>query len=299
MAATAESVELLEAQVRGHRWSRAHRLKRLLATQPLGAIGLVVFVLLITASAFAPLIATHDPYTQDPPVRFNGPSGDHWFGTDDFGRDLFSRIIYGSRISLAVGLAAVGFGTTIGGVIGIISAFYRRVDLLLQRLIDAWLAVPTLILALTIVAVFGASLINTIAAIATAFVPRSARVMRAQALSIQERPYVESARAAGAGDVRILVRHVSPNCFAPYMILASSGLAGAILAEASLSFLGLGTPAPAPSWGAMLSGSVQQYAERAPWLAIFPGLAISFVVLGFNLFGDSLRDILDPRLRGS
>ena len=299
MAATAESVEHLEAQLRGHRWSMARRLRRLLATQPLGAIGLVVFLLLITASAFAPIIATHDPYFQDVPVRFTGPSGEHWFGTDDFGRDLFSRIIYGSRISLAVGLAAVGFGTTAGAVIGIISAFYRRVDLLLQRVIDAWLAVPTLILALTIVAVFGASLINTIAAIATAFVPRAARVMRAQALSIQERPYVESARAAGAGDMRILVRHVSPNCFAPYMILASSGLAGAILAEASLSFLGLGTPAPAPSWGAMLSGSVQQYAERAPWLAIFPGLAISFVVLGFNLFGDSLRDILDPRLRGS
>jgi peptide/nickel transport system permease protein len=275
------------------------RVLRIVRRQPLGTVGLVIFVLLILTAVFAPVIATHDPLALDTNRRFDAPSGDHWFGTDSLGRDLYSRIIYGARTSLIIGVSSVSLGATLGAVIGIVSAYYARLDLIAQRFIDALLAVPALLLALAIVAVLGASLTNTVLAIAVASVPSAARVLRSQALSIKERPYVEAARASGASDLRILVRHITPNCGAPFIILASVGLATAILAEASLSFLGLGTPPPRPSWGRMLSGSVQQYASVAPWLAIFPGLAITIVVLGFNLFGDALRDVLDPRLRGS
>jgi peptide/nickel transport system permease protein len=267
--------------------------------QPLGAAGLLVVLALIACAALAPLIATQDPIANNVRARFQPPSRAHYFGTDHLGRDLFARVVYGARTSLLVGVLTVALGTTTGAMIGIVSAYYARLDLVIQRVIDAMLALPNLLLALAIVAVLGPSLTNTIIAIAVAFIPGATRVLRAQAMAIRQRPFVEAARATGATDLRILLRHIAPNCLAPYIILASSALAAAILAEASLSFLGLGTPPPRPSWGAMLSGSVQQYATIAPWLAIFPGLAITIVVLGFNLFGDALRDVLDPRLRGS
>ncbi len=279
--------------------SRWRRGMRLLAEQPLGAIGLAIFVLLIVLAVFAPWIATHSPTLQDVPNRFAPPSRDHWFGTDHLGRDMFSRIVHGARTSLLVGIGTVAIGTTAGAALGLVSAYYRRVDFIVQRVVDALLAVPLLILAIAVVAMLRPSMFNTILALAIAFIPNTARVMRSQALSLQERPFIESARAAGANDIRILVRHLAPNSFAPFIILASTGLAVAILAEAALSYLNLGTPPPTPSWGQMLSGSAQQYALTHPWMAVFPGLAITIVVLGFSLFGDALRDVLDPRLRGS
>jgi peptide/nickel transport system permease protein len=198
-----------------------------------------------------------------------------------------------------VGIFTVAFGTTTGAILGIVSAYYSKLDFLIQRVVDAMLAIPNLLLALAIISVLGPSLTNTIIAIGIGFIPGTTRVLRAQAISIQQRPYVEAARSIGASDLRIVVRHIAPNCFAPFIILASNGLAFAIIAEASLSFLGLGILPPRPSWGAMLSGSVQNYITLAPWLAIFPGLAITIVALGFSLFGDAMRDVLDPRLRGS
>jgi len=279
--------------------SRLQTLKAFVVHQPLGAAGLVIFLLLVIAAVFAPVIATHDPIDNDVPNQFTAPNSTYYFGTDQLGRDLFSRIVYGARTSLYVGIFTVAFGTTIGAMLGIISAYYPRLDMLVQRLIDAMLAIPNLLLALAIISVLGPSLTNTIIAIGIGFIPSATRVLRSQAISIQQRPFIEAARSIGASDFRILVRHIAPNCFAPFIILASNGLAVAIIAEASLSFLGLGTPPPRPSWGAMLSGSVQNYITQAPWLAIFPGLAITIVALGFSLFGDALRDTLDPRLRGS
>jgi peptide/nickel transport system permease protein len=267
--------------------------------QPLGAAGLLVFLLLIVAAVFAPLIATHDPIDNDVANQFTGPNSTYYFGTDQLGRDLFSRIVYGARTSLYVGIFTVAFGTTSGAILGIVSAYYSKLDFLIQRVVDAMLAIPNLLLALAIISVLGPSLTNTIIAIGIGFIPGTTRVLRAQAISIQQRPYVEAARSIGASDLRIVVRHIAPNCFAPFIILASNGLAFAIIAEASLSFLGLGILPPRPSWGAMLSGSVQNYITLAPWLAIFPGLAITIVALGFSLFGDAMRDVLDPRLRGS
>jgi peptide/nickel transport system permease protein len=206
--------------------------------------------------------------------------------------------VYGARTSLFIGVGTVALGTTTGALLGIISAYYRRFDMIFQRLVDAIIAVPLFLLALAIVAVLGPSSRNVIVALAVAFVPIAARVLRSQALSIKERPFVEAARASGATDVRILIRHIAPNCFAPFIILASSGLALAILIEAALSFVGTGTTEPTASWGLMLNRA-QQYVTQAWWMSVFPGVAITLVVLGFSLFGDSLRDVLDPRLRGS
>jgi peptide/nickel transport system permease protein len=279
--------------------SKVRAFRGFLASQPLGAIGLAVFLVLFVSAAFAPLIATHDPLRNDVSNQFRSPSGDFLFGTDQFGRDLFSRIVYGARTSLVVGLATVAMGTTLGALLGITSAYYPKLDIVIQRVIDTLLAVPALIFALLIVSVLGPSFINTILIISVIFVPGSSRVLRAQALALKQLPYIEAARSIGASDLRILLRHLAPNCFAPYIIVASNGLALAIILEASLSYLGLGTPPPRPSWGAMLSGSVQNYISIAPWLAIFPGLAITIVALGFSLFGDALRDVFDPRLRGS
>ncbi len=289
----------LATPVRAARPPWIRKVRSFLVNQPLGAAGLVVFVLLVVMAAFAPVIATHEPNAHNVVNQFAPPGREHYFGTDHLGRDFFSRIIYGARTSLYVGIFTVALGTTTGALLGVVSPYYPRFDLIIQRVIDAMLAIPNLLLAIAIVSVLGASLTNTIIAIAVGFIPGTTRVLRSQAMAIQRQPYVEAAIATGAGDLRIMLRHIIPNCFAPYIILASNGLAFAILAEASLSFLGLGTPPPTPSWGAMLSGSVQTYIVQAPWLVIFPGLAITVVVLGFSLFGDAVRDVLDPRLRGS
>jgi peptide/nickel transport system permease protein len=226
------------------------------------------------------------------------PSADHWLGTDAFGRDVLSRLIYGSQTAMIVGFGAAAVGATAGAVLGVGSAYFGgRVDLYLQRVMDIFISFPLIILALAIVAVLGNALHNVIAAITIPMVPRAALVIRSSALAIREMPYVDAARAAGFGHARIILRHMLPNVMAPYLILLTAFLGQAILLEASLSFLGLGVQEPIAAWGLMLRGAAVQFAETAPWMAIFPGLAISLAVFAFNLFGDSLRDHLDPRLR--
>lgn len=262
-------------------------------------MGGVLIGLLVLAALFAPFLAPYDPYEIRALEIFVPPGHKFWLGTDDFGRDVFSRIIYGARISLYVGLLSVGLGTTMGALIGLISGYWGgTIDDVLQRVMDSLLAFPSLILALAIVAALGQSTTNVIIAVAITTIPSSARVIRASVLSVRTHLYVEAGRALGAPETRLLFAHILPNCFAPYIVLATTALGNAILAEAALSFLGLGTPPPEPSWGTMLSGGAQSYVWQAPWMAIFPGVAISLAVYGFNLFGDALRDLLDPRLKG-
>jgi peptide/nickel transport system permease protein len=227
-----------------------------------------------------------------------GPSSEHWLGTDAHGRDVLTRILYGSRTALMVGLGASILGATFGSLIGVGSAYFGgRVDLIVQRIMDVFFAFPVIILALAVVAVLGTGAGNVILAIAAPMIPRCARVVRSSALAVREMPYIDAARASGFGHRRIILRHMLPNVMAPILIMATAFLGEAILLEASLSFLGLGVQEPTAAWGLMLRGAAVEFAETAPWMAIFPGLAISMAVFGFNLFGDSLRDALDPKLR--
>lgn len=266
--------------------------------KPLGAIGAIIIVAFVLVAIFAPVLAPYDPYIINSSNLLAPPSAQHWLGTDEFGRDILSRIIYGARISIYVGFMAVGIGSTAGAVIGLVSGFFGgRVDYALQRLMDTLMAFPTLILALAMVAVLGSSIQNVIIALAIVKLPSAARVVRSVTLSIRARPYILAARNLGLSNTRIVFVHILPNVVAPFIILATAGLGAAILSEASLSFLGLGTPPPTPSWGAMLSGKTQRYMVEAPWLAIAPGMAITLVVFGFNFLGDALRDILDPHQR--
>jgi peptide/nickel transport system permease protein len=228
------------------------------------------------------------------------PGGEFWLGTDNLGRDLWSRVIHGSRISLLVGVGATLLGAVAGGLVGLVSGYAGgKTDLISQRLMDIMQALPILVLALVLAAAMGPSLPNTIAAISVVIIPRAGRVVRASVLAIREFAYIEAARALGVGHARVALRHVLPNTIGPFIVLITAQLGGAILVEAALSFLGLGIPEPYPSWGRMLSIAAAEYAEKAPWLVIFPGIAISLAVFGTNLLGDALRDTLDPRLRGS
>ena len=267
-------------------------------TKPLGAAGAAIILAMMFVAFFARAMAPYDPYVGDYGQQFARPSAEHWFGTDEFGRDLMSRIMYGARIALFVGFTASFIGCTIGGLLGVTSAYVGgRLDLLLERLMDILLAFPQLILALAIASILGPSVPNVVIAIAIPIIPRAARVVRATALAVKENVYVEAVSALGAPQYRIVLRHIVPNVVAPYIIMLTAQLGGAILAEAALSYLGLGAAEPTPSWGLMLSGSALSYAEKAPWIPVFPGIAISLGVFGFNLFGDSLRDALDPKLR--
>jgi peptide/nickel transport system permease protein len=233
-------------------------------------------------------------------AMLQAPSAAHWLGTDSFGRDVLSRIIYGSRTALFVGFCSSFFGATLGVVIGVTSAYFGgKTDLIVQRFMDLLLSFPLIVLALVVVAVLGTGTINVILAIIVPMIPRSALVARSSALSLRETPFIDAARALGFGHGRIIFRHMLPNVMAPYLIMLTAFLGQAILLEASLSFLGLGVAEPVPAWGLMLSGAAVEFAERAPWMAIFPGIAISLSVFAFNLFGDSLRDALDPKLRVS
>jgi len=278
-----------------HAWPAIHKF---IVTKPLGAAGGAVILLMVLTAIFADVLTRYDPYAINQRVQFTAPSLDHWFGTDEFGRDLFTRIVYGARVALFIGLTAAFFGATGGAILGVVSAYLGgRVDLYLQRLIDVMLAFPLLILALTIVTVLGRSIPNVVLAIAIPIIPRTARIVRSNALSIKQNMYVEAARAVGSSHPWVILRHIIPNVMAPYLIILTAQFGNAILVEASLSFLGLGTAEPTPSWGLMLSGSALSYAEKAAWLAVFPGIAISLAVFGFNLFGDSIRDALDPKLR--
>ncbi len=273
---------------------------RFLRIKPLGAAGALILLCTVAVALFAGMIATHDPLMIDGSATFVAPGAKYYFGTDDLGRDVFSRVIYGARISLYVGIISVSIGTVTGALIGLLTGFAGgKVDLVVQRFVDVLMAFPGLVLALAIVAMLGQSLTNVIIAISIGLLPGPARVIRSAALSVKQNMYIEAARGIGCSNARILFRHIMPNCIAPFIILATAALAHAILVEASLSFLGVGTPPPTPSWGGMLSGSARKFAEKAPWLGIFPGVAISLAVFGFNLLGDALRDVLDPRLRGS
>jgi peptide/nickel transport system permease protein len=266
--------------------------------RPLGAIGAGIVLAMVALAATAGFIAPYDPLENDYAAMLAAPNAAHWLGTDAFGRDVFSRIVYGSRTALMVGLGASLIGATLGSLIGVASAYFGgRVDLIVQRVMDVFFAFPVIILALAVVAVLGTGAGNVILAIATPMVPRCARVVRSSALSVREMPYVDAARASGFGHGRIILRHMLPNVMAPILIMSTAFLGEAILLEASLSFLGLGVQEPTAAWGLMLRGAAVEFAETAPWMAIFPGLAISLAVFGFNLFGDSLRDALDPRLR--
>jgi peptide/nickel transport system permease protein len=266
--------------------------------RPLGAAGALIILLMAMAALLTRAIAPYDPLKVDYTAMMHAPSASHWFGTDAFGRDVFSRVVYGSRTALWVGFSSSFFGTTAGAILGVASAYFGgKIDLLTQRLVDILLSFPLIVLALVVVAVLGTGTTNVILAIMIPMVPRSALVARSSALSIRQMPFVEAARALGFGHARIIFRHMLPNVMAPYLIMLTAFLGQAILLEASLSFLGLGVAEPTPAWGLMLRGAAVEFAERAPWMALFPGMAISLSVFAFNLLGDSLRDALDPKLR--
>jgi len=297
MAATPQTVEELARPVAdAGGWTAAVR--NFVRRRPLGAVGAAIILVMAVLAATANLIAPFDPLATDYGAMLSAPGRDHWLGTDAFGRDVLSRMIYGSRTALMVGLGASLLGTVFGALIGVASAYFGgRVDLVVQRVMDVFFAFPVIILALAVVAILGTGVGNVILAIAVPMVPRCARVVRSSALSVREMPYVDAARASGYGHGRIILRHMLPNVMAPILIMSTAFLGEAILLEASLSFLGLGVTEPTAAWGLMLRGAAVEFAETAPWMAFFPGLAISLAVFGFNLFGDSLRDALDPRLR--
>ena len=265
----------------------------------LGTIGLVIMVLFVWVALSADLICRYSPLSVDSAHRLSPPDWQHWLGTDSFGRDVWSRVVHGARISLAVGIGSTTLGASIGVMVGLASGYLSGwVDLVFQRVTDILQALPLLVLALVMTAALGPSLPNVILAIAIPLIPTVARVIRANTLALREQPFVEAAKSIGMSETRIALRHVLPNTLAPLIVLATAQLGSTILTEASLSFLGLGIPEPYPSWGRMLSESAAEYVRVAPWLVIFPGIAISLAVFGTNLFGDALRDILDPRQRG-
>jgi peptide/nickel transport system permease protein len=280
----------------GQRWlSISLRFAR---ERSLGAAGAIIILLMISAALLADLIAPYDPLKTDYAAMLQGPSSNHWFGTDSFGRDVLSRLIYGSRTALWVGFSSSFLGATLGAVIGVMSAYFGgKIDLVVQRFMDLLLSFPLIVLALVVVAVLGTGTTNVILAITIPMIPRCALVVRSSALSLRHMPFVDAARALGFGHRRIIFRHMLPNVMAPYLVMLTAFLGQAILLEASLSFLGLGVTEPTPAWGLMLRGAAVEFAERAPWMAIYPGIAISLSVFAFNLFGDSLRDALDPKLR--
>jgi peptide/nickel transport system permease protein len=275
----------------------ARHLWRQLWRRKTAVLGLTLAAVVLLGALLAPWLAPEDPLAMGP-RRFGAPSASAWLGTDQFGRDLLSRLLYGARVSMSVSIAAVGMATLIGGAIGLCAGYFGgRVDLLLMRGVDVLMAFPTLLLALAVVATFGGNTRNLILAVTLAYIPIFSRVVRGSALSVKQNDFVEASRALGARDGRIILRAVLPNVLAPIIVQATFNLSTAIMIEAALSFLGLGVQPPAPSWGGMLS-EARNFMELDPWLALAPGGAITLAVLGFNLFGDGLRDILDPRLAG-
>ncbi len=268
--------------------------------KPLGALGGAIVLVMLVMAVGADWIA-HYAYDQSiAGARMRPPSAQFWMGTDNLSRDMWSRVVYGARVSVTVGFATIALGTLVAAAIGISSAYVGGAyDMAVQRVVDAWMSFPYLVIILSIMAVLGPGLLNLILSLAILIAAASARVIRGAALSVMQNPYMEAARAMGSGHLRIVLRYVLPNVMATVIILATIGLGAVILAESSLSFLGFGVPPPYPSWGAMLSGSGRSYMYRAPWMALWPGLAISLAVFGFNMLGDALRDVLDPRLRGT
>lgn len=266
--------------------------------QPLGTFGLIIVVVAGIAGLSAEWIAPYSPTANDFSAMTEPPSAAHWLGTDQFGRDLLSRIIYGARTALIIGFVSAFVGGFAGLVLGVGSAYFGGwIDLAVQRVMDILMAFPLIIMALAVVAIFGTGVQNVIAAITIPLIPRCARVVRASAMAIREVPYIDAARTSGFSHARIILRHMVPNVVAPFLIMLTAFVGQAILAEASLSYLGLGVQEPVPAWGLMLQGGAEEYASTAPWIAVFPGLAIALTVFGFSLFGDALRDAIDPKLR--
>ncbi len=293
-------VEVVLGSRTTHRESAASVLLRFCRKKPLGAVGGAIILAMLVVAIFAPQLATHDPIATSAAATLAPPGPEHWLGTDHLGRDTYSRLIWGTRVSLIVGVASTLFGSFLGGVIGLLSGYFGgTLDLITQRLLDILQGLPLLVLALVMAASLGPSIPNVVVAISIPIMPRAARVIRASVLSIREMQYVEAARALGLLHLRIAFRHVMPNTIGPFIVLMTAQLGSAILTEAALSFLGLGVPEPYPSWGRMLSVSAAEYAQKAPYLVLFPGIAISLAVFGSNLLGDALRDTLDPRLRGA
>src|SRR5262245_23144571 len=275
-------------------------LVRFCRKKPLGAAGGFIMLVMVVVAVSANVIATHDPIATNAAATLAPPSAQYWLGSDHLGRDIYSRIVYGTRVSLVVGLASTILGSGLGGIIGLVTGYLGgKVDLIAQRVLDILQGLPLLVLALVMSAALGPSVENVVIAISIPIIPRAARIIRASVLSIREMQYVEAARAIGLAHLRIAFRHILPNTVGPFIVLGTAQLGSAILVEATLSFLGLGVPEPYPSWGRMLSVSAAESAQKAPHLVIFPGLAISLAVFGSNLLGDALRDTLDPRLRGA
>lgn len=269
-----------------------------LVHRPLGFAGALVILLMTLAAILAQWLAPYHPLDIDYGAMLQSPGASHWLGTDSFGRDVLSRLLYGSRTALWVGFCASFFGTSLGALVGVTCAYFGgRFDLIMQRMMDIVLSFPLIVLALTVVAVLGGGIWNVILAIAVPMIPRAAQVVRSSALALRQMLFVEAALTLGSSHARVIFRHMLPNVVAPFLIMLTAFLGQAILLEASLSFLGLGVAEPTPAWGLMLRGAAVEFAERAPWMAFFPGLAISLAVFAFNVFGDSLRDALDPKLR--
>ena len=268
--------------------------------KPLGAIGGILVLGMIVLALFAHWIAPHSYDDSIRGARMKPPGAQFWMGTDNLSRDIWSRVVYGARVSITVGFGAVLLGNALATAIGITSGYFGgKYDMAVQRVVDAWQSFPFLVVILSLMAVLGPGMLNVILALGILGAAAASRVIRGATISVLQNAYIEAARALGAGHMRIMLRHVLPNVAATIIILATIGLGGAILAESALSFLGFGVPPPYPSWGAMLSGSGRSYMYRAPWMAIWPGAAISLAVFGFNMLGDALRDVLDPRLRGA
>jgi peptide/nickel transport system permease protein len=286
---------------------RRSNIVRFVREQPLGAIGFIIIIIMFLSAIFAPYVAPCSPedvdFAASPALGGGSPSAEHWLGADAFGRDILSRLIYGARTALSIGFLSAFFGCSTGAIVGIVSAFAGgKTDMLIQRAIDIMLSFPIIILAIIVIAIMPKNVVlgidvNVIVAIAIPFVPKTARVIRSAALTIVTLSYIDAARAAGYRPPRIVMVHILPNVLAPYLVLITAYVGQAILLEASLSFLGLGVVEPTPSWGLMLSGVNADYYLTAPWIIIFPGLAVSLAVFAFNLLGDSLRDWFDPKLK--
>ena len=272
---------------------------QMLRRKPLGTLGGVIVVVMLAAAVLASVLTPYGFAETNLRERFILANGAHWLGTDQLGRDMLTRVLYGARISLYVGFGAVGLGSLIASALGITSAYFGgRTDLLLQRGVDAWMAFPGLLILMTILSLVGPGVWNITLVLGIAFGIQNSRIVRSVALSIKENTYIEGARAAGAGHLRVTTVHILPNVLPTIIVVATTGLSTVILTEASLSFLGLGVPPPYPTWGGMLSLDGLDHMYRAPWLAIWPAVALSLAVFGFNMLGDALRDLLDPRLKG-
>ena len=275
----------------GDTWRRLRRNR-------LAMVGLIIIALLIFCAIFADFIAPYDYAQQDLMIAYQGPSAQHWFGTDEFGRDILSRIIYGSRISLQIGFIAVGISLIFGGFLGAVAGYYGgKLDNLIMRIMDIIMSIPSILLAISIVAALGSSMTNLMIATGVSYIPSYARIVRASILGIKDQEFIEAAKAIGTSDKTIIIRHILPNCLAPIIVQATLGVAFAILTAAGLSFIGLGMAQPTPEWGSMLS-SGRTYIRDYWHMTLFPGLAIALTIFALNVLGDGLRDALDPKLRG-